>query len=412
MTHRGPEVESEGRVAEDRPLRVLVLGHGAERTGPPVYLLRLAEWFHDRPDIELEVVLLDDGPLLEPLRRFAPVTVLPEWRLRGRRRYVTSVANRIGSPALAQLGREFSLRPSARHLRPADVVYINTAGSVRALRYLPFRPSLVVTHVHELSLGLERYLRPEDRALIEDVTGHYLTVSSPVHRYLVDNWGIDPALMGHAAGVVELPPPPAGRPRDEIRALVDAGPDDLVVGTAGTVDWRKAPDLFLALAQMVHRRLDRRVVFVWLGGNPDSPVWEAAHADLARADLEDVVHFVGEQPDPIDWLRALDLFVLPSREDAYPLVCLEAASVGVPTVCFATGGIADFVAPDGEDPAGAVVPYPDLVGFVAAVEALLTDPDERRRRGEVARRRVAERHAVAVGAQGLLDDLREVVARG
>lgn len=392
-----------------RPLRLLVLGHGAERTGPPVYLLRLAEWFRRCPDIDLEVVLLDDGPLLEPLRALAPVTVLPEWRLQGRRRYLTSVGNRIGSERLAQRGRELAMRPLAQQIRPADIVYINTAGSIRALRYLPFRPDVVVTHVHEMSLGLERYLRPQDRALIERVTTRYLAVSSPVRRYLIDEWRIDPGVIGHAAGVVDLPPPPSRRSVAEIRAEVGADADDLVVGTAGTVDWRKAPDLFLALAQAVRRRLGRDPVFVWLGGNPDSPVWDAALADRHRAGLEGVVHFVGEQGDPFDWLRALDLFVLPSREDAYPLVCLEAASVGVPTVCFATGGIADFVAPEDEPLAGAVVPYPDIGGFAEAITMLLTDPAECRRRGEVARERVAALHSVDVGAQLLVDELERVV---
>lgn len=393
------------------PLRLLVLGHGAERTGPPVYLLRLAEWFHESGTVDLEVVLLDDGPLLEPLRALAPVTVLPEWRLRGRRRYVTSIANRLGSERLAQRGREWALRPLARELRQPDIVYVNTAGSARALRYLPFRPKILVTHVHELSLGLDWYLRDEDRALIEQETTHYLTVSSPVRRHLVERWKIDPARIGHAAGVIDLPPPPQQRSVEEIRAEVGATPDDLVVGTAGTVDWRKAPDLFLALAQGVRRRLDRRVVFVWLGGGPSSPAWDAAHTDLVRAGLDGCVHFVGEQDAPLDWLAAFDLFVLPSREDAYPLVCLEAASLGIPTVCFATGGISDFVAPEGEAPAGAVVPYPDVGAFADAVSSLLLDEPERRRRGEEARRRVARDHSVEVAGPQLVADLYEVLER-
>jgi glycosyltransferase involved in cell wall biosynthesis len=398
-----------------RPLRVLACGHGAERTGPPVYLLRLAEWFAASDEVDLEVVLLDDGPLLDPLRALAPVTVLPEWHIPGAARYLPAVGNKLHSPALSQRGRALAMRPYAKaigaHHGEPDVAWINTAGSVRALRYLPFRPARVVTQVHELSLGLEVHLRPEDRALIERATDRYLVVSSPVRRYLEQRWGVAPDRIGHAAGVVP-DPPPARRPAAEVRAAVGAGPDDLVVGTAGTVDWRKAPDLFLALALALTRRLARRVVLVWLGGGAGSPVWAAAHADRARAHLDDVVRFVGEQDDPTDWLRALDLFVLPSREDAYPLVCLEAATVGVPTVTFTTGGIADFVAPEGEPLAGAVVPYPDLAGFADEAARLLDDPQERSRRGEVARRRVLAQHSVEAGARELVHELRTVVAGG
>jgi glycosyltransferase involved in cell wall biosynthesis len=395
----------------DRPMRVLVLGHGAERTGPPVYLLRVGRWLVDHGNVQLEVVLLDDGPLLHELRELGPVTVLPEFGLTGRVRYLPALGQRLGGDRLAQRGREVALRGAANQVGEPDVVWINTAGSVRALRYLPFRPRRVVTHVHEMSLGLERYLRAEDRALIEERTGRYLTVSSPVTRHLVERWGIDPGRIGHAAGVVELPPPAARRGVGEVRSTVGARPGDLVVGTAGTVDWRKAPDLFLAAAAELRALLPgRRVVHVWIGGGELSPAWEAAHEMAAAAGLGDAVCFVGEQADALDWMRAFDLFVLPSREDAFPLVCLEAASVGVPVVCFDTGGIADFVAPSGEPPAGAVVPYPDVVAFARACARLLDDDAERAAAGELAARRVAERHAVEVGARHLLDEL-EAVAR-
>ena len=404
MTLRAPRRFRKGRV--------LFMSHAAERTGPPIIMLHLARWLRANTDLDFELLFLQGGELEEEFRSLARVWILDEWDPPRPAVVLDSLAWKFGLERHAPMIRTRALRWRMRRARHFDLVYVNTAGSVRPLRYLPLDDPIVLTHVHELSVGLDFHLPPEDRELISEVTRHYIAVSDAVARETERAFGAAPDAITRQYGFIELPPEdaPAGETA-ALRRSLGIPEDAAVVGAAGLTHWRKAPDLFVALAQMVHRRLDRRVVFVWLGGNPDSPVWEAAHADRARADLEDVVHFVGEQPDPIDWLRALDLFVLPSREDAYPLVCLEAASVGVPTVCFATGGIADFVAPDGEEPAGAVVPYPDLVGFVAAVEALLTDPDERRRRGEVACRRVTERHAVAVGAQGLLDDLREVVAR-
>ncbi len=60
----------------------------------------------------------------------APVTVLPEWRLRGRRRYVTSIANRLGSPSawpsgggsglLASPGQGTSARPTSSTSTPPE----------------------------------------------------------------------------------------------------------------------------------------------------------------------------------------------------------------------------------------------------------------------------------------------------
>ena len=397
--------------AAGAPLRVLVLGHGAERTGPPVYLVRVGRWLREHTDVQLEVVLMDGGPLLPDIEQLGPVTVLPEFGLQGRARYLPALGKRLGGERLAQAGRALALRSAARGIGEADVVWVNTAGSIRALRYLPHRPPRVLTQVHELSLGLERHLRLEDRDLIEASTDRYVTVSRPVTAHLVERWGIAPERIGHAAGVVDLPVPPVGRPLAEVRERIGARPGDLVVGTAGTVDWRKAPDLFLALAHELDRRVDRRIVLVWLGGGPSSPAWDWALEMRTAAGLDDRVTFVGEQDDPLDWMRAFDLFVLPSREDAFPLVCLEAASVGVPVICFDSGGIGDFVAPEGEPPAGAVVPFPDLAAMADACTALLLDDALRRRAGALARDRVAERHAVEVGARALLHEL-QLVARG
>jgi glycosyltransferase involved in cell wall biosynthesis len=173
------------------------------------------------------------------------------------------------------------------------------------------------------------------------------------------------------------------------------------------VDWRKAPDLFLALAVELRRLVPgRRVVHVWLGGSESSPAWDAAHEMATAAGLAGDVRFVGEQGDPLDWMRAFDLFVLPSREDAFPLVCLEAASLGVPVVCFDTGGIADFVAPPDEAVAGAVVAYPDVTAMGRACADLLLDDGARRAAGRVAATRVAARHSVEVGARALLEELQ------
>ena len=86
------------------------------------------------------------------------------------------------------------------------------------------------------------------------------------------------------------------------------------------------------------------------------------------------VTFLGPKPNPRDWFRAGDVFLLPSREDPFPLVCLEAAEAGMPVVCFAeAGGMPDFV----EDDAGFVVPYLDVEAMAEAV-----DPELYRNRAE------------------------------
>lgn len=58
--------------------------------------------------------------------------------------------------------------------------------------------------------------------------------------------------------------------------------------------------------------------------------------------------------NPFEYYRDLDLFILTSREDPFPLVCIENGMLGNPIVCFeGATGIEEVIAEGG----GRVVPY-------------------------------------------------------
>ena len=58
-----------------------------------------------------------------------------------------------------------------------------------------------------------------------------------------------------------------------------------------------------------------------------------------------------------DYFSIFDVFALMFREDPFPLVCLEAALLEKPNLCFArAGGASELV----ESDSGFVVPYLDL----------------------------------------------------
>ena len=69
---------------------------------------------------------------------------------------------------------------------------MNTAVSVRALRYLPTAPPRIITHVHELDVGLDYHLPVEDRDLIRSVTDRYVAASDAVRRAVETTFGPRP----------------------------------------------------------------------------------------------------------------------------------------------------------------------------------------------------------------------------
>jgi glycosyltransferase involved in cell wall biosynthesis len=197
-----------------------------------------------------------------------------------------------------------------------------------------------------------------------------------------------------------------GATRIGVRSELGLADNAFVVGGSGTTDWRKGPDLFVATARaLVARSPDRPIHFVWVGGDP-KPIG-LLRRDVERAGLSGRVTFVGKVADAWRYHSAFDAFLLTSREDPFPLVCLESARLSVPTVCFAgAGGMPEFV----EDDAGCVVPYLDLQAAAGALFALSGSEGLRAGLGRRAAQKVDERCDLeVVGSRigSLLDRLLE-----
>ena len=385
------------------PLRVTWLGHGAERTGPPIYLLRILAGLTDHHRIEPSVVLLDDGPLLDDFRAVAPTHVLRSSSPGGPRRAVAAGLSRLGADRAA--GRTVA-SGGAVDTRP-DVVVVNTAGSVRALEGLAGRPPRLVSHVHELATGLDYWLAPEARRRVLHGSDEIWVVADAVGTHLTEVYGVDPRHLRTHRGV--LPPDataPDGTEGAEHRAHLGVGPDDVLVGASGTLDWRKAPDHLLEVAVRATRTARSRLHFVWVGGSSSSPWAEALRTGARRAGLVDRITLLPEEQRPDRWFCALDLFLLTSREDAYPLVCLEAAAAGVPLLMFDSGGAPELV----RDGGGVVVTYPDVGALAAEVAGLADDPSTRAELGQMARA-AAGAHTVEAALPSLVADLRRVAGR-
>ena len=93
-----------------------------------------------------------------------------------------------------------------------------------------------------------------------------------------------------------------------------------------------------------------------------------------------------------------------SREDAYPLVCLETAAMATPIICFENGGgMPEFV----EEDCGFVVPYLDVEAVAEKVVKLYQDPALREQMGASAAIKVRQRHHI----EAIAPDVAELIER-
>ena len=101
---------------------------------------------------------------------------------------------------------------------------------------------------------------------------------------------------------------------------------------------------------------------------------------LARtAGIADRVEFMGFMPDPTRAMRAATVVAIPSRDEPFGLVAIEARRCAVPIVASDVDGLREAL-DDGL--AGQLVPVGDAERWAEAMVRILTDPDHRAEMGE------------------------------
>jgi len=194
----------------------------------------------------------------------------------------------------------------------------------------------------------------------------------------------------------------------KLREELDIPKDAFVVGGCGTMDWRKGVDLFIQVANRTVRYMDNRdIYFCWIGGCLSRRTCIEYHYEVEQLSLRGHLFFLGEVADTAPYMAELDLFLLTSREDPFPLVMLEAARQGVPIVCFeGGGGGTEFV----DDMVGAKVPMLDVTEMARVVVDLKKRPQARANLGSAAYERSLAYTTERMGKE-IYDVLERVMER-
>jgi glycosyltransferase involved in cell wall biosynthesis len=114
---------------------------------------------------------------------------------------------------------------------------------------------------------------------------------------------------------------------------------------------------------------------------------------LARAAARNVLHaftFLGHRDDVPARLADADIFVLPSRSEAFPNAVLEAMATGLPIVASGVGGILELI-DDGTT--GLLVTPGDAPALVERLCRLMADPGLASRLGVAARAEASARYS-------------------
>ena len=174
-----------------------------------------------------------------------------------------------------------------------------------------------------------------------------------------------------------------GRDDCHLRALAPHG-EKIVMHISNFRKVKRVDDVVRTFAG-IRREVGSRLVFV--GDGPE----RAAVTELAAGlgVLEDIV-FLGKLESVAELLSCADLFLLPSEQESFGLVALEALASGVPVVGTGGSGLAEVV---DHGVTGLLHPVGAVEEMAASGVRLLTDPDRWTSFGRAARAAAVERYS-------------------
>ena len=197
-----------------------------------------------------------------------------------------------------------------------------------------------------------------------------------------------------------------------VRAEFDVASDAPLLVTASRLFHWKGQHLILQALPAVKRRFpDVKLLIV---GNDDSRAhpgdWTYS-AELRRLveelDLERNVVFTGWRTDVVRLMSAADLYVMPSFEEPFGMVYIEAMALQRPVVALDNGGAKEIVDHGGS---GLLSPPGDVDSLADNISQLIADPELRRLMGKRGRARVIERFTSANMTEAVAAIYEELVA--
>lgn len=265
-----------------------------------------------------------------------------------------------------------------------DVVYANGAFSLIACvlaAKLTRTPVIWSEHNTTLPLGPEIQLLiglADKIAVVTEVIAHQFVELSPTvgEKMVTVHNGIDPERFEVCA-----------RDRERLRQELGLRKEHCIVGTVGRLAPEKGHHYFLRAAACIGEAIPA-ARFLVVGEGPLRDGLGAMATDMGIATK---VRFTGFREDVPALLSLMDVFVLPSVEEAFSIAVLEAMAAGKPVIASNVGGIYEAVI---EGETGYLVQAGDWQHTAERAIELLRDGTKRQRIGEKGRQLVRQHYTL------------------
>jgi glycosyltransferase involved in cell wall biosynthesis len=183
---------------------------------------------------------------------------------------------------------------------------------------------------------------------------------------LIEREQIDPEKIEVIYNGLDLDAFKPGKTKEQIRKELNIPQDVPVIAYVGRLHKEKGTDYLPEIADNI-----KNAVFIVVGDGPEKN-------DLTTKATNNF-KFLGWRQDIADLLGASDILIMPSREESFPQVILEAMSCSLPVVAYDVGGVKELIE---DNTNGIIVSSGNIKEFSEAVKTLINKKDEAKRLGE------------------------------
>jgi len=192
--------------------------------------------------------------------------------------------------------------------------------------------------------------------------------------------------------------------RGEIRSQLGIGENDVAIIFVGDIDKVKGIFELMEAFKLLKSKYPH-LHLILLGDGPDrQPVLNMISSGIDNAN----VHLIGKIPhdDVYHWLRASDLFVLPTYNEGLPNALLEAMACGLPVIATNVGGIPEVVR-HGQN--GILIEARNVNTLYQSIEKMLADPEIARNMGSSANRLIQQNFSWLNNAGKMMEIYKELI---
>jgi glycosyltransferase involved in cell wall biosynthesis len=134
------------------------------------------------------------------------------------------------------------------------------------------------------------------------------------------------------------------RPVFNKHTILSTKPESVRIGFLGRHSWEKGPDLFMETVGQLEVIMNDDFKNISFFVASEGPLTQDMQNHLNAKDVQ----FLGWIEKASGFLQQIDLLLVTSRYEGYPMVCLEALESGVPFLGFRVGGIPEILSEDNQ----------------------------------------------------------------